>query len=147
MSLSYIVNDAILKAWCNPGQDLQSIVEPKRITRQIGVWSEFTAGKISYALPDSTSRFHVFQIGQLSPALMGLLETHGTWALASDTCHQKKMIIDIYNSVGVQFPRTQAWYMVTKNRNLLFAIKEVPSILADIRQDSIFLRVYTNAFF
>lgn len=147
MSVEFLVNHAILNAWCNPEQDLQSIVEPKRITRAIGVWNDFEAGKTVYELPDKTSRFHVFQIGQLSPALMGLLETHGLWVLAADTCHQKRMVIDVYTQYGIQFPRTQTWYMVTKNRNLLFAVKEVPSIPVSLREEGIFLRVYTNAFF
>jgi len=147
MSLEYIVNHAILNAWCNPVQDLQSIVKPKRITRAIGVWGEFEAGKTTYELPDKTSRFHVFQVGQLSPALMGLLESSGVWLLAADTCHQKLMVIDVYTQYGIQFPRTQTWYMVTKNRNLLFAIKEIPSIPVSLRTEDIFLRVYTNAFF
>jgi hypothetical protein len=147
MSVEFLVNHAILNAWCNPEQDLQSIVEPKRITRAIGVWNDFEAGKTTYELPDKTSRFHVFQIGQLSPALMGLMETHGLWALAADTCHQKRMVIDVYTQYGIQFPRTQTWYMVTKNRNLLFAVKEVPSIPVNLRTEGIFLRVYTNAFF
>jgi len=147
MSVEYIVNHAILNAWCNPEQDLQSIVEPKRITREIGVWGEVEAGKTMYSLPDKTSRFHVFQVGQLSPALMGLMETNGLWVLAADTCHLKRMVIDVYTQYGIQFPRTQTWYMVTKNRNLLFAIKEIPTMPVNIRTTKVFLRVYTNAFF
>jgi len=147
MSLDYIVNHAILNAWCNPKQDLQSIVKPKRITRKIGVWGDFDAGKINYLLPDKTSRFHVFQVGQLSPALMGLMETNGLWFNVADTCHKKKLVVDIYSQFGIEFPRTQTWYMVTRNRNLIFAIKEVPSISVSLREVDIFLRVYTNAFF
>jgi len=146
MSVDYIVNHAILNVWCNPQQDLQSIVKPKRITRAIGVWQNFEAGKNTYSLPDNTSRFHVFQVGQLSPALMGLLETHGLWKLVADTCRERKVMVDIYSQFGIEFPRTQSWYMVTKNRNLLFAVKEVPGLLS-LRENDIFLRVYTNAFF
>lgn len=147
MSLDYIVNNAILNAWCNPEQDMQSVVEPKRITRMVGVFGQFEAGKAVYALPDHTSRFHIFQIGQLYPILMGLLSNSGVWTLMSDTCMQENLIVDIYDIHGYQMPRTQTWYMVTSTKNLLIAVKEVPTIPVDMRTSPIYLRFYTNAYF
>lgn len=143
----YLVDHAIKNVWCTPDQDLQAIVKPARLTPINGTWNTVRVLWRNYDLPVRGPRFHVYQIGQLHPMLMGLFETNGEWVSFAKVCGEENLIVDVYAETGVQMPRSEVWFMVTPDRNLIVAVKQQPLIPIDFNNDALFIRVYSNAYF
>ena len=148
----FLQDHAIRTVWCNPDQDNQHIVSPHRITKKEGALNRVNVMKRSIALPSSGELYHVFQIGQLHPLLLGMFtNTPGwlreTWISVQDTVRKQKLIMDVYTVAGIQLPRFEVFYMFTQERNFIIAIKEDKKIPINYQEDDVFLRVYTNAYF
>lgn len=148
----YLVDHAIRDVWCNPEQDNQHIVSPHRISQKEGVLNRMTVMKRSIVLPSSGELYHVFQVGQLHPLILGMFEyTPGwlkeRWISAQEAIIKRKLIVDIYTVAGIQLPRFEVFYMFTQERNFLIAIKEDKKIPINYQVDQLFMRVYTNAYF
>ena len=56
------------------------------------------------------------------------------------------MVIDFYLSNGLQWPRGETWYYITKNQTLVVAAKRLP-VIADLDKNTLFMRTYSGAFF
>jgi hypothetical protein len=147
MSYNILRDHAVKNVWCTPDQDKRLIMKAARLTPINGAWNNFQIAWKRYRLPDTVSRFHIFQIGQLNPMMMGLFDAGDKWEKFSDCCIRQKMIVDIYSGNGIMLPRTETWYRVTENKNLVFAVKEQPKIPVDFNSHDIFFRVYSNAWF
>lgn len=147
MAYDYLVDHALRNVWCTPDQDMQAVVKPARLTPLLGVFNKVTVMWRTHALPLAQTRFHVYQIGQLHPALMGLFPIQLTWNKLSNACEQMSLIADVYNIAGVQLPRTEVWYMVTFDRNLILAVKDQPRVPVNLTAEDIFVRVYSNEYF
>lgn len=143
----YLVAHARKNVWCTPRQDMQMIVKPKRLTRYGGEWNKVEVLWRKHLLPEHGPRFHVYQIGQLHPSLMGLFAVQNAWVSLAQACIDEKLIVDLYANSGVQMPRTQVWYRITEDRDLILAVKQQPSIAIDFNADDLFFRVYSNAYF
>lgn len=145
----YLLDQALKNIWCTPNQDKQAIVKPVRLTPAGGAWSSVQVLWDNIALPEKNKRFHVYQIGQLHPLLMGLFPSYMKWKTIADNCSEQNMICDIYDESGVQYPRFQTWYMVTKNKNLIIAVKEpdINTIPVDFLTAEVYMRVYSNEYF
>lgn len=143
----YIKDHALKNVWCTPDQDGQYIFKPKRLTPINGVSVNFKVMWRNIALPDQKSRWHVYQLGQLFPAIIGLFPNLGKWNSLASACNSQKMICDIYTLDGVNLPRFETYYMYNTDRDLIIAVKENPSIAFDFNSEELFLRVYTNAYF
>lgn len=143
----FAINDALKKVWCAPGQDMQTTVKPARLTPRGGAWNHFEIQRVLRRLPELGQRFHVYQIGQLHPALMGLFPKAKTWTTMTEACNRENLIVDLYVNTGVQLPRFNTWYMVTEGKNLIIAVKEQPLIPANLGTDDFFIRLYKNAYF
>jgi hypothetical protein len=135
--------------WCTPSQDKQMILQLARLTPDRGVWVTVTIQWRRYALPDKLSRFHIYQVGQVWPSLLGLTESAGVWVNVAQSCKQNSCIADFYSAKGVQIPRGQAWYMVTQDKNLVFAVRipDATRLPFDLDTEALNLRLYTNAFY
>lgn len=148
----YLVDHAIRDVWCNPEQDNQHIVAPHRITQPEGVLNSVSVMKRDIKLPSSGELYHVFQVGQLHPLMLGMFQyspawVREEWISAKDAICEMKFIMDIYNVHGIQLPRFEVFYMFTNDRNFIIAIKENRKIPINYKTDDIFVRVYTNAYF
>lgn len=145
----YLLDQALKKIWCTPNQDKQAIVKPVRLTPAGGSWNSVEVLWDNISLPEKNKRFHVYQIGQLHPLLMGLFPSTMQWMTIADNCNEQNMICDIYDESGIQYPRFQTWYMVTRNKNLILAVKEpdINTIPLDFLRADIYLRVYTDEYF
>lgn len=143
----YVPDYAAKNVWCSPAQDYQYIIKARRISSRFGVSNIFDLDYRAITLPDRNSKFHIFEINQLHPLLIGLFPAQGFWASIANNCEHMKMIVDIYNSAGVQLPRSNAWFIVTPNKNLIVAVKQPERIAIDPGSEDIFFRVYTNTYF
>ena len=145
----YLGDHALKNVWCTPEQDMQAIVQPKRISPVEGVFNRIDVMQRTRRLPMNNVRFHVYSIGQLHPLLMNLFPVMRTWTKISEACSKQSLIADIYVNSGIQFPRCEVWYMVTVEKDLIIAVKDqrvnIPG--ADLRTMDLFMRVYSNAFY
>jgi hypothetical protein len=143
----YVVDYGQKHIWCTPRQDLQSIVAPWKLTPLGGVWNTVNVQWRTIPLPLQSVHFHVYQIGQLNPQLLGLLDMSGKWESFSDIMGRQNLIVDIYANNGVQMPRYACWYKWTKDKNLIVAIQVQPTININLDTDQIYLRFYKNAWY
>lgn len=143
----YLVDHALKNVWCTPNQDMQTIVKPARLTSATGAFNTVRIQWRDQVLPVAGARFHVYQIGQLHPLLMGLFPQQNSWMTLAETCGLQSLVVDLYSSSGLQLPRHQAWYMVTEDKNLVLAVRDQPKIAIQQGTEDIFLRVYSNAYF
>jgi hypothetical protein len=143
----FIVDYVQKNIWCTPGQDMQSIVQPARITPLGGVWNTVAVQWRRIALPQMGVRFHVYQVGGLNPELLGLLGIERRWVTMTEACNANNLIVDIYAASGVQMPRYETYYMVTNDKTLIIAVKKQPTIPVNLDTEPIFLRFYRNAYY
>lgn len=143
----YLIQHALKNVWCTPNQDNQVIVKPARITAINGAFNTFRLLWRRIELPEPLERFHVFQIGQIHPALLNLFAVQGKWVTIAEACNRGWNVCDIYNTQGIQYPRTQVWYMVTEDRNVLLAVKRQLRLNLDFNATDLYLRVYSNEYF
>lgn len=143
----YLKRHALKNVWCVPDQDNQVIVKPARITPRFGVWNNWSWLWTRLDMPEPTSRFHLYQIGQLHPLILNLFGEVGKWITLAEACTVGTTIADIYVGSGVQLPRFETWYYITKEKALLIAVKRNDKINFDFNDDDVYLRVYDNAYF
>lgn len=147
MSYNYLVEHAVKNAWCSPDQDKQCIVQPFRISREEGVWNSVKVLMKTFPLPNADDRFHVYQIGQVFPIILGLLPISMEWVNFATCCEQEKMSLDVYNDQGIRYPNQLVWYRYTQNRCLVIAIAENKSLPHQLGTEPIYVRLYSNSYF
>jgi len=144
---SLLVKDALSTTWGNPDPYNQVILKPARISAINGVNKRVSYAWSLYGMPNATSRFHVYQTGQIFPVLLNLFQATSQWQLLSEASTTTKVMIDIYTQLGVQLPRTRSWYRWVDKKNILIAVEINPRIDVDWPELEVFLRIYRNEFF
>lgn len=147
----FIINDALHKVWCNPYQDNQHVIRPERVTTGVGALNTVFALGRQITLPVAKYRTHVFQIGQYPPALLGLLDNWPTWAAEKwfsfeQAMNELPLYVNVYNEQGVNVPKSNAFFMMTREKCLIMAVLADPRMHIDYTTDNIYLRVYTNGY-
>lgn len=143
----HIADYALKNVWCTPGQDKEAVLKLPRVSPKTGVWNRIEVMRVVYTLPEQGVRFHVFQIGQLNPLILGLTAIDKKWVSFSDACNNESLVAYLYTAKGYRFPLSQAWYFVTADKNVLVAVKEQTTIGSDLGKEDFFIRVYSNAYF
>jgi hypothetical protein len=149
-----VVNYVVNNVWCAPYQDCQAIFKPARLTGYLGAQGSWKVLMTHTYLPDSTSRFHLFQIGYYHPVLIALLPKQWVWTRMSESCEALNGIVDVYFENGVRTITTECWYKVTEESNLIFAVRQIDEIgqrggasTVHMGRDDLFVRIYRNAYF
>lgn len=148
----YLKDHAVKNVWCNPDQDNQLIIAAQRITKALGVFNQFTLMNRKIKLPVSAKRFHVFQVGQIHPKMVGLLGTtpdwkSEAWVKFSDAINIAKVFVNIYTAKGAILPAFKAYYMFSNERDLIFAIELDRNIPLNYDTEKVYVRLYSNAYF
>lgn len=146
-TFDYLRDHAIKEVWCSPRQDKSFILRPRRMTPAGGDVVRVELDMLNVWLPNNDDYFHVYQIGNLHPDYMGLFPVMGEWVSMADVSNMQNMLATAYNQNGQMYPRYDTWYMVTRSRNLIVAIKQQKYPGVNFFDDEIFFRVYTNAYF
>ena len=144
---NYLVSHALEQVWCAPDQDNQYIVRPMRITPNNGVINRHSFLWTHIELPKYGTRFHLYQIGQIHPALLSLPNKDGEWVLFSEVVDKSSVFCDLYDDAGVHLPLSQTWFTVTRDKALIIAVMRNPKLPLDFDKSQIYLRVYSNAYF
>lgn len=143
----YLIDHALKNVWCTPDQDLQVIFQPARITAINGVQNKVKVLWEEFSLPTQKERYHVYQIGQIHPTLLGLFPERGVWRTLANVANLQKLVVDLYVNSGIQFPRTESYVLINRDQNVLLAVKLNPRIPADLNTEPLYVRFYSNAFF
>lgn len=148
----FLVNYAIENFWCNPKQDKQGIYKIARLTSLYGVTNYARILDRNIATPTKNEVYHLFQIGQVNPGILGLLTndpywSYDTWTSLSQTINVLPLFAQLYNQYGVQVPRYEVFYQFTLTRDLIVAVKANNVIPVNYGTDDFYLRLYSNAFF
>ena len=148
----HLRDHAMKNVWCNPEQDNQIIVAAKRITAREGELVSFSCMKRRLNLPTKDVRYHVFQIGQAHPVLLGMLSRTPdwlipTWKKISDAVDLLPLYANLYADSGVSIPLHRSYYMYTADRALIIAVDEASKSPMNFRADQVYLRLYTNAYY
>lgn len=133
--------------WCAPLQDKHAIYKPRKITPKNGVFNHVRTVRDLYTLP-TDHQYHVFQIGQVPPSLLGIHETRpsGRWYTLSELMNENDLVINAYTVNGFQFPRFEVYLRLTGNRNVLVAVRRYQGEL-DLNVVDLYLRFYSNSYF
>lgn len=142
----YLVNHAVQNVWCNPKQDLQVRYQPQRITSPRGVRGRIAHMWGSITMPTATDVYHVYQIGQYAPTLLGLNPTRNVWRSLAALMNEEFLFAELYTLNGIQLSRFNSFVLVTAEKNVLVAVREQKKIV-DLKDTAIFLRLYSNSFF
>lgn len=148
----YLRRHAVDNVWCSPQQDNQIIMEIKRITKNGGEMISAPVMNSRLSLPINNKRFHVYQIGQLHPTILGLLPNDPDWAIPNwkrftDAVNSLPLWVDIYTDKGVRVPLTRTYYMYTPDRALVVAVDLSGRTRVNLDQEKLYLRLYTNAYY
>lgn len=143
---------AVQHVWCSPEQDNQTILAAQRITRPYGEKISFPIMTRRLNLPTKDVRYHVFQIGQVHPHLLGLLPHRPIWALGEwismgEAVDHLPLFADVYTDKGVHIPLFRVHYLYTPDRALIFAVELQHQKGVDFEAEQIYLRLYTNAYY
>jgi len=147
MGNNFLINHAIGSVWCNGRQDNQMILKPARLTPYGGVVRSWKFLWTSFNLPNNTDRFHIYSIGQISPLLVNLLPSSNTWTLVSESNMVTDTITEVYTQKGIRLPISQIHYIYTEENSLLFAVRKDNKLNWDFNNESIYIRLYDNAYF
>lgn len=144
--IDYLVDHALRNVWCSPEQDQQYIFEPARLTGLRGDTRLVDIGWETISLPDNVNEFHVYQVGQIDPRLLGLTLSRGEWHLLSQVCMNESLVVDLYTNDGRQYPKFSTWVRYTNDRNLILAVRD-HRIIGNLGREQLYVRMYSNAYF
>lgn len=143
----FLIRHAKKHVWCTPDQDWQLQLKPAKISPKNGargwikvVWDEIT-------LPTKQDYYHVYQIGQMDRRRVGADTPKKTWIHLPHHCHHNSLVVDLYCSNGVQYPKCLSYLYVTEDRNIILAVRHESKIPVDLNQDPLYARFYANAYF
>jgi len=145
-TFDYLIDHARRNVWCSPEQDFQVIFAPQKISPINGSRSTIEVLWTQIPLPTNNDWYHVYQVGEITPELLGLQDKKSVWMPASRQCNDNLLIIDLYVRNGLQFPRFDCYFLMTRDGNVLLAVKEQPKI-ADLNVEPLYVRFYSNAYF
>lgn len=145
---NYLLRYAIDNVWCNPTVDKQFTYELQQLTPPYGVRGNYVVDYQRYYMPTNNSRdyYHVLQIGQVIPANIGYPVTKDTWINLTDLAAKHMTLASVFPTSGVRYPMSETYIMVTRQQNLLVAIK-VNDMFPSVDGSKVYLHLYHNAYF
>lgn len=145
---NYLLRYAIDNVWCNPTQDRQFTYALKQVTPRYGVRGNYVVEHQRYYMPTNNNRdnYHVYQIGQVIPANIGFPVIRDTWLNLTTLAKDHLTLASVYQTNGVRHSMSETYIMVTKQQNLLVAVK-LNDLFPPLDDHQIYLHLYRNAFF
>lgn len=142
-----LISRAQSEAWIVPHADKQFTIEPSRLSKEDGDVTAISLPYVYITLPDTTTRFAVYEMGQINPALLGLDEHLRDWIPLKNFVIANKMVINIH--VNHRMLLLDSVYIKrNENRNLILAIDyDKNEALLNNKEHSLYFRLYTNQWF
>lgn len=149
---NYLLDHAVKNVWCNNEQDSQFVIAAHKITPNVGVMNAFKLMNKNVKTPVPKKIYHIYQIGQLNPSLIGLLRRKPSWLQEewisfTEAMNSLKLFANLYTVQGLELPRYKSYYMFSNDKDLIIAIEEDLRYPVNYASEPVFLRVYTNAYY
>ena len=97
-------------------------------------------------LPDSFSRWQVFQIGGVAPSVFGMLTRSYAWVNAAVQANENKTVVRLFSNAGVVAGLSDVFYRYTQAGNLLVVVRMHQRTPINWSSATIFLQVYSNTY-
>ncbi len=140
--------------YCSPGQDRQFNFTLLKVTKDnLPITKSLNIYGTVKTLPDNTTRFHVFTLGNLPSVLVNLVYRKNNWIKniwynVSTDSTAREYIMQLYTEEGKVFPSAAVWYSRTDEDGLVIAVESKQQYLnAFPIEDIKFLRVYSNNYY
>lgn len=143
---NFLRDHAIRNVWCSPEQDRSFILKPQRVTSNSGAMRSYRLMWDLIPLPDTTSRWHILQVGGIDPIAFNLLAKSFEWVSMAQACNDRQMHVNIYTTDGIEMPRHETYYRYTQSGTLIVAVRINPRVPAVFASDTISIRLYSNAY-
>ncbi len=145
---------AITNIYCSPSQDQQYRFKLVRVTKKgYPVRKTVTLYNDSRRLPNDSSKFHVYVVGNIPTDMLNLLRKDRNWMKniwynAEEDMNARNFIMQLYDCNGVTFPRRNIYYSTGWEGGLSIAIKidSVMDRLFDVEACA-YMRLYSNQYF
>lgn len=148
------VRHAIDYIYCAPGQDKQHSFKLVTLNKRgIPVKGSVKAYGVMKHLPNNSSRFIVFTLGNLPPVILNLKKQKehwykDVWINVAEDMVARDYILKVYNQDGLMYPRGHIYYSFIDENSILVALEILPnSPLRHDVTDFCYLNTYTNAYF
>lgn len=145
---------ALENIYCAPSQDKQYTFKLRQVTKKRFPVRRFAeVYGLAKNLPNTTDLFHVYVIGSINPHLLNLLRQRkewfrDQWVNAEEDMNLRNFTIQIYNSLGLNFPRRFLYYSFTDENTLLFAYRVTERNRLAFDVESIeYIRFYSNIYY
>lgn len=145
-SAEFLYKHAVKNVWCVPNQDINIILEPRRISpfggslvSQEVLWDEVF-------LPNNRDWFFVYQIGNVDPVTLGLDGTYNKWISAQTHSNRNNLLINAYTAKGRSYSMRGVFFIRNLDGNILVAVKQ-DNRIADLSHEKLYLRFYKNTFY
>lgn len=142
----FLRQHAVQNVWCAPGQDSQYIFELPRISSVGGALRVTSVAGYPLDLPDTFSRWQIFQIGGIPPSAFGLLTRPYAWVNAAVQANENNTVVRLFSNTGVVCGLGDVFYRYTQAGNLLVVARMHNRTPINWNTATIFLQVYTNAY-
>lgn len=138
--------------WCNPRQDRQYTIQPKRLTYIHGAINRAVVIDRTISLPTKGDVYHIFQIGQILTNSISIKRDEPDWQVdrwidLHELMIAKNVLLNLYNQNGVSIPGMTSYLMWMDEHDLILAVKETSQIPVNYRTDPFYLRTYHNAYY
>lgn len=143
----FLIRHAKKHVWCTPDQDWQLQLKPAKISPKNGARGAVKVIWDTIPLPTKELYYHVYQLGQLDRRRVGQDTPKGVWIPVTEHCNRNNLIVDLYCSNGIQYPKSLAFIYVNNDRNIIIALRKEYRIPVDLNTDPLYIRFYANAYF
>lgn len=131
--------------WCAPFQDNQVILKLSRMSFPSGTQKNADVWWDDITLPDKTSKWTIYNIGQNTAWRTNLPVTQMKWIPLAYWGGMNKTIFDLYFNNGKKVPTYQAFVLLTDDQDYILAIKMAEDYY-NLVDNPLYLRAYRNGF-
>jgi hypothetical protein len=101
-----------------------------------------TYRRVTYRLPISNTRFHIFHLTDFNITELKLNIAKSTWLNVGDEFNGSNICVEIFSNMGLNIPKALIW-ILRVNNTVLFAIKS-DSIFTELSDGVFHLRISEN---
>lgn len=141
-----VKRQAIGEVWANPHIDKQFTFKPSRITDKRGARGVLRMPYSNIYMPNNTERFVVYEMGQLSPKLLGFEGRYLDWVRLDEVCKRQELVCTLHLDFLI-IPNTSVYIKRTTNRNFIMAIRREPNRISIEKRNELYVRFYSNAWY
>lgn len=141
-----ILNRVVNEVWANPHLDRAITIRPAQLTTRMGARNQLKLSYDTIHLPNNNRVYFVYQIGQLDPRYFGVDSNYRNWTKVSDIVNNEDILIN-FHSGGRQLMLSTAFMLRQQNNNTLIAVDYEHNRSILDRNESFYLRFYSNKWF